>query len=65
MSARAVRVKAAVHTAVMTTLTRMNGLSSHSSRGVVRLAMPSVNGRPMASEAPAMTARTAEDSAAE
>ncbi|WP_282206785.1 hypothetical protein [Kitasatospora fiedleri] len=64
-STTAVTAKAAVHTAVMITLTRMNGLSVQNSCGVVRLAMPSVNGLPISSEPPAITARTAEDSVAE
>ncbi|MFF0000506.1 hypothetical protein [Streptomyces avermitilis] len=58
-------MKAAVQTAVMMTLVWMNGLSPQASRGVVRLTMPNVNGLPMASETPAMTASVPAESAAE
>lgn len=54
-----------VHTVVMTTLTRTKGLRLQTSGGVVRLAMPRVNGLPASNEAPAMRARVAEERAAE
>ncbi|MGQ4413702.1 hypothetical protein ACN6LA_002439 [Streptomyces sp. SAS_269] len=48
----AVSAKAAVRTAAMTALVRMNGFGPRTSPGVVRLALPGVDGRSTAGRRP-------------